>query len=155
MVKFFNCERAVTYLQIKVIEEKIRLRLPDQYKDHLLKFNGGQCQPNVFTYRESDVVEESMIDWFLAIYDGEDDNFIEYYITYKVEQNRMPSYIIPIAHDPGGNLICISCREEDNGAIYFWDHENEVDYSVSDDSDMSNLYFIAKSLSEFLDNLHD
>ncbi len=100
-------------------------------------------------------ITESFIDWFLAIYDGEYDNLKSYIQAYKIETKRLPSHILPIAHDPGGNLICISCKTNDEGCIYFWDHENEVDYSIQQNDDYSNLYFIANNFNEFIDNLND
>lgn len=95
----------------------------------------------------------SSIDWFFAIYDGKHDNLLRYFFNYKVHRKRLPFRLIPIAHDPGGNLICISCEGADNGFVYFWDHENEVDYHVAEDNDFSNLFFIAKSFNEFLEGL--
>ena len=62
----------------------------------------------------------------------------------------MPDFIFPIANDPGGNLICMDAKD---GKIYFWDHENEVDYSIYDDAVKTNLHFVANSLKEFLNNL--
>jgi len=126
-----------------------------EYKNHLLKHNGGQCSPNVFRFYENGKLTESCIDWFLAIYEGEYDNLKEYIKTYKIDKKRLPVHMLPIAHDPGGNLICISCDSLDEGYIYFWDHENEVDYNVTDDKDYSNLYFIAKSFEEFITGLKE
>jgi hypothetical protein len=72
-----------------------------------------------------------------------------------LDEKRLPNHLLPIAHDPLGNLICISCSKEDFGYIYFWDHENAVDYANSTDADYSNLYIIAKSFKEFIAGLQD
>lgn len=50
---------------------------------------------------------------------------------------------------------CISCYKDEIGYIYFWDHENEVDYKISNDMNYSNLYLVAKSFSEFIDGLKE
>jgi hypothetical protein len=89
------------------------------------------------------------------LHDGKYDNLKSSIITFKIEEKRLPSHIIPIAHDPFGNAICLSCGEKDYGYVYFWDHENEVDYTQSTDDDYNNLYFIAKSFTEFLDGLYE
>jgi hypothetical protein len=52
-------------------------------------------------------------------------------------------------------LICKSCGSSDAGKIYFWDHEKEVDYMRSDDTDYSNRYLMADNFDEFLDGLQD
>lgn len=153
MVIFSQTEASLNLLQIEVIEKFIGLDFPSEYKDHLLKHNGGQPSPNVFSFEEYGKLTDSCVDWLLAIYEGEYDNLKNYIDTYKIQEKRMPLHILPIAHDPGGNLICISCDYDNKGSIYFWDHEKEVDYNLSDDSDYSNLYLIANSFDEFIDGL--
>lgn len=153
MVTFTNTERQLSDRDIDVIELMVGLKFPDQYRKHLLMHNGGQCKPNVFTFVEKGKFSDSQVDRFLAIYDGEYDNLKDDIEIFKLDEKRMPSHMVPIAHDPGGNLICISCGSSDFGAVYFWDHENEVDYSVADDRDYSNLYKIADNLTEFFDGL--
>jgi len=151
MVKFTQLEKTLKPKDIDEIEKTVSLKFPEEYRKHLLKYNGGQCSPNEFSFIENGKKTNSCVDWFLAIYDGEYDNLSDYIKTYKLDEKRLPADIIPIANDPGGNLICISCGKEDNGAIYFWDHEKEVDYSVSGDDDYSNLFLIANSFKDFLD----
>ncbi len=151
MVKFFHVESSLSQDKIEEIEQSLDLRFPHSYKQHLMLFNGGKCTPNKFKFLEKGNPSDSYIDWFLSIYDGEYDNFVEYFNDYKIEEKRMPKSIFPIAHDPGGNLICLDSVD---GKVYFWDHESEIDYSIEDDSNFSNLHLIANSFSEFIDNLY-
>lgn len=153
MAIFTETEAKLNLSEIHEIEQFVGIKFPDQYKEHLLQHNGGQCSPNVFKFNENGIWTESCIDWFLAIYNGEYDSLKNYIQTYKIEQKRMQSHLLPIAHDPGGNLICISCGGEDNGFIYFWDHENEINYVDLDDKEYSNLYLIAKTFNEFINGL--
>lgn len=154
MITFVDTEAPITAHQIEEIERFIMLNFPKPYKEHLLRFNGGRCLPNEFDFIENGKVTSSNIDWFLAIYDGEADNLLNYIRIYKVEDKRLPAHIIPIAHDPGGNLICISCGGYDEGSIYFWDHENEIDYTVLSDYDYLNLYLIASDFDKFINSLY-
>lgn len=154
MLIFSETEENITLSQIEEIEQYVGLIFPQQYKEHLLKHNGGRCEPNVFEFiTDTGKLNSSCINWFLAIYDGNYDNLKGAIESYKIEEKRMPIHILPIADDPGGNAICISTSGADEGYIYFWDHEQEVDYTISDDSDYSNLFFIAKSFNEFLSSL--
>jgi len=155
MVEFSETEQPLTTHEIENIERFVGLNFPNEYKKHLLKFNGGRCLPNIFTFIENGKVTSSCGDWFLAIYDGKYDNLKNYIENYKIEEKRLPDHMLPIAHDPGGNLICISCDGDDSGMIYFWDHETEVNYEISNDSDYSNLYLIAKSFDEFINQLKE
>lgn len=153
MITFSNTESSVDLFKIEEIEKFVGLSFPKEYKDHLIRYNGGQCAPNIFSFNERGKITDSCIDWFLAIYDGDYDNLRSYIDMYKIEDKRLPSHILPIAHDPGGNLICISCNTDDVGCVYFWDHEKEVNYKLFADNNYSNLNLIANSFSEFIDGL--
>jgi cell wall assembly regulator SMI1 len=153
MASFTQTENPINAKQLDDLESILGLKLPQDYRQHLLQHNGGQCSPNGFTFLEKEKQSESCIDWFLAIYDGKYDNLHKYIDIYKIDEKRLPTHIVPIAHDPGGNLICISCGSGDYGAVYFWDHEKEVDYSTADDSNYSNLFLIAPSFTLLIDGL--
>ncbi|MDX2248300.1 MAG: SMI1/KNR4 family protein [Bacteroidia bacterium] len=143
----------ISQVQIDEIEQITGLSLPEEYKNHLLTYNGGRCHPNRFSFYENGKITSSAIDWFLAIYEGKYNNLKTYINSYKMEEKRLPQHILPIARDPGGNLVCISCMGEDFGYIYFWDHEKEVDFQAPDHDEYSNLYLVAKTFQNFLDEL--
>lgn len=119
--------------------------------------NGGICTPDVFTFVEYGSNSDSLVQLFYAIGSKVDPVFsLEDIVEiFKIDEKRMPSHMLPIGCDPCGNQICLSCHGDDCGAVYFWDHENEVDYTVSGDDDYSNLHLIAPSFEEFLKGLHD
>lgn len=150
MAIFAQTERQLNLSEIEELEKLVGLNFPFEYKNHLLKHNGGQCSPNVFRFKEDDKLTTSCIDWFLAIYDGEYDNLKTYIEILKIDKKRMPIHLLPFAHDPAGNMLCISCDPKNFGPIYFWNHEKEVNYTLSDDNDYSNLYLISKSFKDFL-----
>jgi hypothetical protein len=56
-----------------------------------------------------------------------------------------------VAHAPGGNLICLSLREEDRGTVWFWDHEQEAE--EGDPPREDNLTMVAESFDEFASRL--
>jgi hypothetical protein len=154
MANFFETKQTLSISDIEKFEAEVKFILPQRYKEHLLKFNGGYCEPNIFEIIEDGTMTTSSISWFYAIQEATEGSSLMTVIrTLKIDHKRMPSHIFPIAYDEVGNEICISGGENDLGVIYFWDHEKEVDYSVEDDSNYNNLYFIAPSLDVFLDNL--
>ncbi len=154
-VKFYRVEKSTTLEQIAAVEKIVGLKFPEEYINHLMKFNGGRCKPNVFHFNERGMPESDVVEWFLAVYDGESDNLIGDIEILKLDEKRMPSYMIPIAHDPFGNAICLSCGEQDYGYIYFWDHELESGEIDLEDSKFENLSYISDSLGSFLDSLTD
>lgn len=153
MITFTETKDRTSLEAIKEFEKKINVKLPDDYKQHLLKNNGGRCEPSHFDFIENGKPSGSGIEWFFALGDHKYNNLRRTCEIYKIEDKRMPDKMVPIADDGLGNSVCISCSEKDYGYVYFWDHENEVDYLVADDNDYSNLYLIAKSFTEFINGL--
>ncbi|WP_349632612.1 SMI1/KNR4 family protein [Peribacillus simplex] len=68
-----------------------------------------------------------------------------------IYEYRLPDGFIPIADDPAGNAICLDTKVPYMGNIYFWDHEQEPE----DPDDMSNVYFLANDINEFIENLYE
>lgn len=66
-------------------------------------------------------------------------------------RGRIPPNLLPIAHDPFGNLICLSVAGQDRGKVYFWDHEVEV--REGEIPSYRNVSFIADNFESFLDGL--
>ncbi len=155
MTTFYRTSEPLNAYNIENIENITGLNFPDEYKRHLLQFNGGKCSPNIFEFYENGEKTESVVNYFLAI-NGNHYYDIESCVkTFKIDTKRMPDRMLPIAEDPLGNLICISCSGDDIGYIYFWDHELEVDYIESDDSVQSNMYLISNSFDEFIRGLKE
>jgi hypothetical protein len=153
MIVFTEMSPPINLLQIEEIEIMLGFSLPYIYKNHLLQYNGGRCSPNVFSFQERNRLTNSCIHYFLAINGLQYNDMKKEIEFYKIEDKHLPTHIVPIAYDPGGNLVCISCGVADMGYIYFWDHEREVNYLISDDNDYSNIYLIAKNFDEFLNGL--
>jgi hypothetical protein len=153
MVVFRETEAQLVPEQIEVVEKFVGLSFPKEYKEHLLRYNGGRCSPSVFTFVENGEETTSAVDWFLAIYDGKYDNLVSYINIYKKDEERLPIRMLPIANDAGGNLVCISCSGADEGKVFFWDHEKEDLPGILND-EYANMYFIANSFTQFLNELH-
>lgn len=130
--------------QIEIFENKNNIKLTEQYINFLLKWNGGKVKPNLFMI--SNEQGPSVLNVFYGIGDMYDNltDFIE------IMDERLPVGFIPIGDDPSGNVICLGTKEPYYDKIYFWDHEQEPE----DPDDMSNMYFLANDINEFLDNLY-
>jgi hypothetical protein len=123
------------------------VELPTEYRDFLAENNGGYPYPDGFCIKAID--DESTVDRFLGLDVGPNSNLDNYVRVYK---DRIPKELFPIAHDPGGNLVCIGISGEHLGRIYFWDHEYEADES---NVDFSNVHLVAETLEGFLANLYE
>lgn len=153
MINYIDLRIPIELDDIIQLENECDISFPEEYKNHLLNYNGGSPEPNIFSFTENGKKTNSRINYFYAINSGEFDDLKEVIETFKITEKRMPTHILPIAEDPFGNVVCISAGKIDYGYIYFWDHENEVDYGIANDDDYSNLYFIAESFTEFINSL--
>ncbi|MBD2800046.1 SMI1/KNR4 family protein [Xenorhabdus sp. M] len=135
---------------ISDFEQKIGSSLPNEYRLFLEKYNGGYPEPSSFQFFDSDNIEDgSSVDRFLSLGCEKYHDLNQYFINYK---DRIPPNFLPIAHDPGGNLILISLNH-DKPAIFFWDHEFEADEDEGELPNMSNVHFISHSFPDFLKRL--
>ncbi|MCC8399133.1 MAG: SMI1/KNR4 family protein [Rickettsia endosymbiont of Platyusa sonomae] len=150
----------IIFEDIEKIEKIKNCELPLNYKNFLLKHNGGR--PGIATFDIQDNIlsngEEngSSINWFYGICLDKNSIMCVYDIFYRIEvrDNRIPKELIPIAGDSFGNEICLCIQGENYGKVYFWDHENEV-MDPKQAPWWENIYLISDSFTEFLEGLYD
>jgi hypothetical protein len=136
---------------ITALEQGWHIKLPRDYKEFLVKINGGKPQKKLFTLKDKS--NSSLLSGLFGISDEEDYNVL---IRYPIMlMDRIPTNTFPIADDQCGNLILLSIRGQDYGKVYFWDHEREVGTDHGVVADYSNLTLIADSFNEFVNNLKD
>lgn len=145
MAKIYGSHDNLSLEQIEIFENENNIKLTEQYINFLLKWNGGKVTPNLF--KISNEQGPSVLNVFYGIGDMYDNltDFIE------IMDERLPVGFIPIGDDPSGNVICLGTKEPYYDKIYFWDHEHEPE----DADDMSNMYFLANGIDEFLYNLYE
>lgn len=132
---------------LRAIEKFLGFKFPKDYRTFLLCFNGGETEEKIFFFK-NDIEDGSILDRLFGIVDEDYENLLLYIKKYK---DRIPENCIPIAGDPGGNLVLLSIKMADRGKIYFWDHHREA--PDGETPDYSNLTLIADSFQEFLDGL--
>lgn len=144
--EIFDSLQGLTLEEIMAFEIFINHSLPDEYKAFLQQHNGGRIQPDHFKYSHPDDDEAgSVLYRFLGLSRENYFTVENYLITYE---QRVPTDFLPIATDVGGNLLCLSLRDDSYGQIYFWNHEQESSYGEEPRQD--NLYFTASSINELL-----
>lgn len=120
--------------------------LPDDYRTFLKTENGGRPKPNRFQFLTKDgKKEESTVHYFFALYDGRVGGIKKTLDRYR---NRIVAGYLPIAIDPFGNLIILGFADQNKMYVCFWDHEKEAELP-----NISNIYVIARSFSEFVQQL--
>ncbi len=124
--------------------------LPAEYKAFLLQSNGGMPTPDCFVVPGFHG-QGSSLNSFYGIHNGREHHQLDR--ACETYEDRVPADLIPIASDACGNNICIGWKGEREGKVYFWDHEDELDEDGDFVQDYRNVYLVANSLQEFLDNL--
>ncbi|WP_053360877.1 SMI1/KNR4 family protein [Bacillus sp. FJAT-27251] len=145
MAEIFGSHDNLSIEQIERFELENNIKLTERYRSFLLKWNGGKVRPNLFMI--SDEQGPSVLNVFYGIGDMYDNltDFID------IMDERLPLGFLPIGDDPSGNVICLGTKDPYYEKIYFWGHEQEPE----DPDDMSNMYFLANDIDEFLDNLFE
>ncbi len=132
--------------QLHIFELNTHIRLPTEYRDFLLTYNGGKPEPSFFwiTFGE----DGSSVQQFYGLHDGPHNLSID---TYTGEEGyRLPKSVLPIADDGVGNFICLGISLSTFGKVFFMDHDS---HPVNDPDSMRGITKIANSFSEFLFSL--
>lgn len=132
--------------RIDDFEKANGIRLPESYRRFLLHHNGGAPLPDRIRV-PGWPGGFTGFNTFFGIDSDEDlqDNLDTY-------EDRIPPGFFPIGDDPGGGLFCLALSAPHEGGIYFWDHEDELDEEGDSKQDMSNMYRVAESIDDLLEN---
>lgn len=145
-VKITGEEAPISSEMLDQVEKRLNIQLPDQYRQFLLRHNGGTPTPNLFECADGG---GSFVHKFLAIHDGPYDNFERESLSFWANKS-VPDNIVPIACDAFGNYVCLSVSGADAGSIYFWNHEKQ-----RGKASYKNLRLIAESFDQFLASLFE
>lgn len=109
--------------KIAGFESKYGITLPEQYRGFMLKYNGGDTPETEFKCKRT----SSDVRVFFGIGCGDYYSFENLFENMPARPEPLPEYIrkgfLPIAEDSYGNYILIGISEENNGQIFFADHE--------------------------------
>jgi hypothetical protein len=136
-----RCSRA----QVEKFEELIGAKLPSDYRDWLLEFNGGRPSPKRMEFVEHGTSTGSDVHWIYGIGSPDWADVNDSYVTFK---RRIPHACLPIARDSGGNQYLLDLIA---GGIWFWNHEE----GTESPEDRSNMSFCANSFTDFLGRLQE
>jgi cell wall assembly regulator SMI1 len=132
-----DTEAPVSEAEVAQVESELGVRLPDQYREFLLKYNGGSPQPPAFRYGTGPYTD-SLVQIFNCIRPGD---YTDLRKQAQVFKGRVPDDMLPIAADPFGNIIAIGVKGDATGKVFFWDHET------------SDVHLVALTFEMFLDSL--
>jgi hypothetical protein len=144
--RFDECGPELCPERIRRLESELGMSLPDEYKTFLLRHNGGRPIPNAFPIEGLANNPFGVIQVFFGVDDPIESCNVDW--NYDVHKGRVPSNLLPIATDDGGDLVCLSIFGDDSGAVLFWDRHSEPA-----EPSYENVYRIAASFAGFIDGI--
>ncbi|WP_171645661.1 SMI1/KNR4 family protein [Paenibacillus phytorum] len=142
-----NTFAPISLENIQEVEKRYAFKLPNDYKDFLLKYNGGNPSPNVMFTTKNGILTSYLIS-VLPLFDWEVPSLVSNFLFFNKERKLLAN-IITIGHDPLRNLVCISVAGNDSGFVYYWDFMNDD----CDKPSYNHLVLITESFSKFIEGL--
>ena len=135
-------------------EKKWRLCLPVEYKEFIMKYNGGSPAKNSFDYNNHSYaivrflcilknVRENNMGWY-------DISVVESQIGERLTENEdlIGIEVLPIAELFAGDYLCLDFRKDKvNPTICVWNHEESSEFEP-------RTYLVADDFKEFLSLLY-
>ncbi|MEB6587841.1 SMI1/KNR4 family protein [Pseudomonas asiatica] len=118
--ELFNPGVPVSKLDIDGLESEVGVKLPLEFRELYMSFNGGAPSREFWT--EDENYEPIRVEDFKSIacegaLDGDDTKYIGGCFRLMVSRNVLPSHLVPFAVDEAGNFICLD--KEGGRVIYF------------------------------------
>jgi len=147
-MKMQETGKSLTDSDISEFENEFQIKLPQDYIDFMLKNNGGVPEEDwIFDYIENGNANSSVIRDFFVIYKTETGEYDDLKVAYK--NGVAPPDYMPIATDPGGNVIFMAVKGENRGKIYFGNHELE-----DEKTGYMLISLISDTFSEFIEKCY-
>lgn len=131
-----------TESQVEEVEKRLGVRLPNDFRDFILEYNGGYFSDP----RIGAPTDEWPLDSLCAI-DGigasdPDDELANDFIM-RIFTDNDPPFLLPFSYTNNGNLLILSLKGEDRGAIYM------------QQAGTREWFLIANNIEEFFGLLRD
>ena len=124
--------------RIENLEAALGASLPAVYRAFLRSHKEEPSRPVQVVSTNPDYWDVRHI---LEIGDAED--YLQLDDCYELVGDVLPDGMLPVAEDQGGNLYLLDCRMgPSTGAVYWWDHEQELGED--------RVELVATSFPEFL-----
>lgn len=156
----------LTEQEIEEVEEACTKELPAPFREFLRDFGAFSCGE----YVGFDPIEplpssissdgKGPFSHFFGARSDDYDDTLGLLFNMRIYRDRMPTSLIPIGSDGGGNVVCLGIDGKHRCKIYYWDHNNEWDEDYLNIEKLSreglkfqNVYLIANSFEEFAGRL--
>jgi hypothetical protein len=130
--------------QLTEFAQKNHLRLPEDYRDFLVRFDGGAPHPKASWV--ATLKDYVLVDYLFGITRSRPLNLQFWLDEYRDE---MPPGFLIVGKDPGGAFFILDAGEAQTG-VYLWDHQHRYPGSSEEDG---NTFLLAGAFSTWINSL--
>ena len=121
---FIGANPPITEDDIEAVEHRLGQTLPEPYRRHLLRHNGGRPERTGFDVVWPEHADagvrgwtEGQVDYFYGVHDqtGAGDLLSDY----ETDRGMVPDDTLAFASDPGGNPLLIGLYGPNRGRVFF------------------------------------
>ena len=142
----FQPNGALTAIKIMELESEIHFNMPQDYRQFMMKSNGGRFLANTVCFIKVND-EEILLDSFLSLgAEARVDDIVYWYKTFGDEYEGINTAQSALS-DPG---IIVLHNEPGQQGVYLWDDSLELETSTEDNC----MYKIADSFEEFVSKIY-
>lgn len=151
-MKLHSSSENVTIDEIILLEKKMDIKLPNDYKDFLMKNNGGIPEvTEMFSFHEINPENGRQYKMETDIQNFSNISEIPFFYENLVGAGAIPEKYLSIACDSCGNEILLCVNEFENyGKVFFGNHE-----VYQHGTNYFNLSLVADSFTEFLKKIYE
>ena len=152
-LRVIDSRKPININDIKKLELFVAAKLPRDYVDFLMMYNGGHPIRSSYDTLEPirQQLYEAEISKFYALCKEEDLSII-YNFSLSMQNHDIPPDLLPIGYGSGGDEICLCIRGPNYGKVYFWDVHDQS--QGGEEPSYKNVYLIANSFTEFINKLY-
>jgi hypothetical protein len=137
---------SLSQIKLSEFEKKNKLHLPDDYREFLLLYNGGQPKPSFFWIEPK--IDGSCVNLLYGLHDDPTHYSIDTYAG--SERYGIPDTMLPIGEDGVGNYICLGISSNNYSIIYFLDHD---EHPFNEPNSLDGITQLSNTFTEFLSSL--
>jgi len=133
--------------RLEEIEQRWKLRLPDDYYMFLQQYNGGVPQRKRLRFNDSDGMNELQILHFFSVLPQGQFSRFGLEVALEAQPGHLPKHLMPIAHcefEGQPQLLCLSVAGEERGKVVLFEQSFDAQCHV-----------VADSITALLEELHD